>query len=464
MLKSYNKYAIIFLVYKLGDLMKRRALSHIQIIALGYFLIALAGTLLLMLPIATNSGSSAPFGTALFTSVSASCVTGLILENTVSYWSLFGQIVILCLIQLGGLGYMTIATVFYRLIIRKHGLREKVIMAESINTTRMNNFSTLVKKIFLGSLVIELIGAALLSIRFISIFGLPKGIYYAIFHSISAFCNAGFDLLGSPTPFNSLVSFNNDPLVILVISALIIIGSLGFLVWDDLSIKRFRFKKLNLHSKIVLSVSFGLLLSGSILFFIFEHNKSFSDMSFSSKLLNSFFSAVTPRTAGFNSVDIASLSEASKLLTVILMFIGGSSGSTAGGIKTTTFFIIFAFVVSSVRGKDSISAFKKSIKSEFLKKALLVTTINLSLALTGAFIIAACEPISLSNIFIETFSAISTVGLTAGVTTTLGSVSQTVLIILMYCGRVGSVSFASALFEKKKNPPITYPAESITIG
>lgn len=444
--------------------MKRKSLSHIQIIALGYFLITLAGTFLLMLPFATRSGVSAPFGTAIFTSVSASCVTGLILENTVTYWSLFGQIVILALIQLGGLGYMTIATVFYRLIIRKHGLREKVIMAESINTTRMNNFSSLIKKIFLGSIIIEFTGAVLLSIRFVSLFGWAKGIYYGVFHSISAFCNAGFDLLGSPTPFNSLVAFNNDPLVILVISALVIIGGLGFLVWDDISLKRFRFKKLNLHSKIVLTVSAVLLCLGTLLFFIFENNKLFSDMSFSSKLLNSFFSAVTPRTAGFNTVDIASFSEASKLLTVILMFIGGSSGSTAGGIKTTSLFIIFAFVASKVRGKDSILAFNKSIKDEFLHKALLVSTINMSLALTGTFIIAAVEPASLSNIFIETFSAISTVGLSAGLTSSLGVVSQIVLMILMFCGRVGSVSFAAALFEKRNPAPITYPAESITVG
>lgn len=444
--------------------MKRKSLSHIQIIALGYFLITLAGTFLLMLPFATRSGVSAPFGTAIFTSVSASCVTGLILENTVTYWSVFGQIVILALIQLGGLGYMTIATVFYRLIIRKHGLREKVIMAESINTTRMNNFSSLIKKIFLGSIIIEFTGAVLLSIRFISIFGWAKGIYYGVFHSISAFCNAGFDLLGSPTPFNSLVAFNNDPLVILVISALVIIGGLGFLVWDDISLKRFRFKKLNLHSKIVLTVSAVLLGLGTLLFFSFESNKLFSDMSFSSKLLNSFFSAVTPRTAGFNTVDIASLSEASKLLTVILMFIGGSSGSTAGGIKTTSLFVIFAFVASKVRGRDSISAFNKSIKDEFLHKALLVSTINMSLALTGTFIIAAVEPASLSNIFVETFSAISTVGLTAGLTSSLGVVSQIVLMILMFCGRVGSVSFAAALFEKRNPAPITYPAESITVG
>ncbi len=444
--------------------MKRKILSHIQIIALGYFCIVIIGTLLLMLPLATRSGDSAPFGTALFTSVSASCVTGLILQNTVTYWSVFGQVVILGLIQLGGLGYMTIATVFYRLIIRRRGLREKVIMAESINTTRMNNFSSLIKKIFLGTIIIEISGAALLSIRFIPLFGVLKGIYYSIFHSISAFCNAGFDLLGKPTPFNSLVGFNNDPLVILVISALIIIGGLGFLVWDDITIKRFRFKKLNLHSKIVLSVTGVLLLISTLLFLLFEHDKLFGDMTVGSKLLNSFFSAVTPRTAGFNSVDIASLSESSKLLTIFLMFIGGSSSSTAGGIKTTSLFVMLAFVFSSIRGRDGITAFGKSIKNEFLNKALLITFINLSLALGGTFIICATEPVSLTNALVETFSAISTVGLSAGVTTSLGTVSQIVIILLMYCGRVGSVSFAAALFEKKHSAPITYPAEAITVG
>ncbi len=444
--------------------MKQKKLSHIQIIALGYFCIVVVGTLLLMLPVATRSSGCAPFGTALFTSVSASCVTGLILQNTVSYWSVFGQVVILGLIQLGGLGYMTIATVFYRLIIRRRGLREKVLMAESINTTRMNNFSGLIKKIFWGTIIIEISGAALLCIRFIPLFGVLKGIYYSIFHSISAFCNAGFDLLGKPTPFNSLVGFNTDPLVILVISALIIIGGLGFLVWDDLTAKRFRFKRLNLHSKIVLSVTGVLLLISTFLFLLFEYDKLFGDMSVGSKLLNSLFSAITPRTAGFNSVDIASLSEASKLLTIILMFIGGSSGSTAGGIKTTSLFVILAYAISSIRGKDGIYTFNKSIKNEFLNKALLVTFINLSLALGGTFIICATEPISISNALVETFSAISTVGLSAGVTTTLGTVSQIVIMLLMYCGRVGSVSFAAALFEKKHSPPITYPAESITVG
>ncbi len=435
-----------------------------QIIALGYLCIVFVGTILLMLPISTKSGESPTLLTAAFTSVSASCVTGLVAQNTATYWSLFGQIVILTLIQLGGLGYMTIATFFYRLVIRKRGLREKVIMAETINTTRLNNFSSLIKKIIFGTLLFEGIGAALLSISFIKYFGVAKGIYFAVFHSISAFCNAGFDLLGENTPFVSLMDFSNDYIVLLTISALIIIGSLGFLVWDDISVKHLSFKKLNLHSKIVLTVSGMLLLAGFALFFIFEYNNLLKDMPLSQKLLNAFFASVTPRTAGFNSIDMATLSQSSVLLTLFLMFIGGSSGSTAGGVKTTSVFVVIAYAFSTIRGNEEVAVFGKTIKTEFLKKAILIITINLTLIIFTTLIICGVDNVSMSDALLETVSAMSTVGLTAGITTSLSSVSKIALMFLMFCGRVGSVSFASALFEKRVNPPISYPAESITVG
>lgn len=435
-----------------------------QIIALGYFSIVFVGTFLLMLPLSTASGKSPTLLTALFTSVSASCVTGLVAQNTATYWSLFGQIVILVLIQLGGLGYMTIATFFYRLVIHKRGLREKVMMAETINTTRLNNFSSLVKKIILGTLMFEGIGAALLSISFINHFGVAKGIYFAVFHSISAFCNAGFDLLGENTHFVSLMDFSGDYIVILTISALIIIGSLGFLVWDDITVKRFSLKKLNLHSKIVILTSVLLLGVGAVLFFIFEYNNLLKDMPFGQKLLNAFFASVTPRTAGFNSIDMATLSQSSVLLTVFLMFIGGSSGSTAGGVKTTSIFVIIAFAFSTIRGNDEVAVFGKTIKTEFLKKAILIITINLTLIICATLIICGVDSISLADALLETVSAMSTVGLTAGITTSLSAVSKIALMLLMFCGRVGSVSFASALFEKRVNPPISYPAEAITVG
>ncbi len=446
------------------DIIKQKGINHLQIIALGYLSVVFIGSILLMLPISTSSGESPSLLTAVFTSVSASCVTGLVAQNTSTYWSLFGQIVILSLIQLGGLGYMTIATFFYRLVIRKKGLREKVMMAETINTTRLNNFSSLIKKIILGTFLFEGMGAALLSISFIKHFGVVKGIYFAVFHSISAFCNAGFDLLGENTPFVSLMDFSNDYIVILTISALIIIGSLGFLVWDDITLKRFNLKKLNLHSKIVLSVSAFLVFAGAVLFFIFEYNNLLKDMPLGQKLLNAFFASVTPRTAGFNSIDMATLSPSSVLLTIFLMFIGGSSGSTAGGVKTTSIFVIIAFAFSTIRGNDEVAVFGKTIKTDFLKKAILIITINLTLIICATLIICSVDNISLSYALLETVSAMSTVGLTAGITTSLSAVSKVALMFLMFCGRVGSVSFASALFEKRVNPPISYPAEAITVG
>lgn len=435
-----------------------------QIIALGYFCIVFIGAALLMLPVSTQNGESPTILTALFTSVSASCVTGLIAENTATYWSTFGQIVILSLIQLGGLGYMTIATFFYRLVIRKKGLREKVMMAETINTTRLNDFSSLIKKIIIGTFLFETVGAVLLSISFIKHFGVAKGIYFAIFHSISAFCNAGFDLLGENTPFVSLMDFSGDYIVILTISALIIIGSLGFLVWDDITVKHFKLKKLNLHSKIVLTVSALLIFLGTVLFFVLEYNNLLKDMPLAQKLLNAFFASVTPRTAGFNSIDMAGLSPASVLLTILLMFVGGSSGSTAGGVKTTSIFVIIAFAFSTIRGNDEVAVFGKTIKTEFLKKAILIITINLALIICATLIICSVDNVSLSDAVLETVSAMSTVGLTAGITTSLSAISKVVLMFLMFCGRVGSVSFASALFEKRVNPPISYPTEAITVG
>ncbi len=456
----YNVFVISFR----GDIIKRKGINHLQIIALGYFCIVFLGTVLLMLPFATKSGESTSVLTAAFTAVSASCVTGLIAQNTATYWSLFGQIVILTLIQLGGLGYMTIATFFYRLVIRKNGLREKVMMAETINTTRLNNFSSLIKKIIFGTFLFEALGAALLSISFIKRFGVGKGIYFAVFHSISAFCNAGFDLLGEDTPFISLVDFNGDYIVLLTVSALIIIGSLGFLVWDDITIKRFKLKSFNLHTKIVLFMSVFLVALGTVLFFIFEYDNLLKDMPLPQKILNALFASVTPRTAGFNSIDMAALSPSSVLLTVFLMFIGGSSGSTAGGVKTTSFFVIIAFAMSTIRGNYEVAVFGKTIKTDFLKKAILIITINLTLIICATLLICAVDGVSLSDCMLETVSAMSTVGLTVGITSTLSPISKVVLMLLMFCGRVGSVSFASALFEKKVNPPISYPTEAITVG
>lgn len=445
--------------------MKRKKLTHIQIIALGYFLMIISGAILLTLPISSASGQFSSPLNALFTATSASCVTGLIVVNTATYWSVFGKCVIIMLIQIGGLGFMTIATFFYRLVIKKHGLRERAIMAESINTARLSDFSLLIKKIVLGTLIIEGIGALFLSTRFIPRYGFIKGIMFSLFHSISAFCNAGFDLLGETEAYCSLVPFKDDITVNITICLLILLGGIGFLVWDDITVNKFKFRKFSLHTKIVIISTTALTVIGTVLFFIFEYNAACMDMPLKTRILTSIFNSVTPRTAGFNTVDTAALSNPSKILTMIFMFIGGSSGSTAGGVKTTTVAVLLAFIISSVSGKSDIQALERKISNEIFKKAVLIVIINFLLALKGTLIISALQPsISLEDIMFETLSAIGTVGMTTGITRELNAVSRIIIIFLMYCGRVGSISFASALFQKRIKSPVSYPEENITVG
>ena len=444
--------------------MKRRKLTHIQIIALGFFIIILTGSLLLMLPVSSADGTFTSPVSAVFTATSASCVTGLVVVNTATHWSVFGKCVIISLIQIGGLGFMTIATFFYRLVIKKHGLRERVIMAESINTARLSDFSVLIKKIVFGTFIVEGIGAILLSTRFIPRYGFLKGILFSIFHSVSAFCNAGFDILGETEPYCSLVPFYDDIIVNITIILLILIGGIGFLVWDDITVYKFKFKRLSLHSKLAISVTAVLTVLGAVLFSIFEYNATCADMGIKERILTSFFNSVTPRTAGFNTVDTAALSDPSKILTMIYMFIGGSSGSTAGGVKTTTVIVLLGFAISSIRGKSDIHIFERKINTEIFKKAVLIVLINFSLAIFGTITISAIQNIPLTDIMFETMSAIGTVGMSTGITRDLNTLSRIIIIFLMYCGRVGSISFASALFQKRIKSPVSYPEENITVG
>ena len=438
-------------------------ISNLQIIALGYFLMIMLGTALLTLPIATQSGESASFSDALFTSTSASCVTGLVVRDTATYWSSFGQTVIILLIQVGGLGFMTIATLFFLLLRKRLGLREREVFIDSINHDSLGGLRTFVKKIVFGTLIFEGIGAILLMIRFIPEFGVSKGIYYGIFHSISAFCNAGFDLMGVKEPYSSLVSYSDDILVNVVIVLLITVGGIGFIVWDDIFTHKLRFKRYRLQTKIVLLISAILVFIPSLLFFIFEE-ENLGGLSFREKVLSVIFDAVTPRTAGFNTSDIASLTTPSKFLTIILMFIGGSPGSTAGGIKTTTFVILIFTAFNIIRHEENISVFGRALNVDLLKKAVCVFIINLSLAFLGVFVISASQNIDIIDVMIESFSAIGTVGMSSGITRDLGILSRYVLVFLMFCGRVGSMSFAIALLEKKSPPPVTYPEENIMIG
>ena len=442
---------------------KKAKLSNVQIIALGFFIMILLGTGLLMLPI--SSVSPASFGDALFTATSASCVTGLVQQDTGTYWTTFGQLVIITLIQIGGLGFMTIATLFLLLLRRRMGLRQREVVVEGISYNQLGGFAPFIRRVLLGTLLMEGLGAALLSIRFVPEMGLGRGIYYGVWHSISAFCNAGFDLMGPCSgPYSSFTAYAGDPLVSLTVCALILVGGLGFLVWDDLARNKLRWRRYRLQTKVVLTVTAALTLGGGALFFLLERENLGAGRPLGEQILSALFDAVTPRTAGFNSTDTAALSPGSLLLTIIFMFIGGSPGSTAGGVKTTTVFVVLLHALSGVRRERSANAFGRSIGDGALKTATSVLYTNLLLALAGALVISAVQPLPLTDVLFETFSAIGTAGMTTGITRDLLPLSQAVIIFLMYCGRVGSISFAVALLEKRALPPVTLPQEEITIG
>lgn len=435
-----------------------------QIIALGFFLIIMTGTLLLMLPISSRAGTWTGFWDSLFTATSATCVTGLVMVDTYVHWNLFGQLVILTMIQIGGLGFMTVGVLFSLVIHRKIGLRERGVLSESVNAIQIGGIVHLVKKILMGTLIIEGTGALLLSIRFCGELGFARGIYYGIFHSISAFCNAGFDLMGYQGEFSSLVNYSGDWLVNLTIMSLVIIGGIGFLVWDDLTQKKFRFRKYRVHTKIVLITTFILVFGGALLFYLFESGNLARGMGPGETFLTCMFDSVTPRTAGFNTTDIAQLSDSSKLLSIILMFIGGSPGSTAGGIKTTTFVVFLLYVRANIKRTRGVNIFRRRIDEDAIKKASAVACTNLVLALSAALLICGVQGMDLRDVLLETFSAISTVGMSTGITRDFVTVSKAAVIVLMYCGRVGSLSMALSFTEKKKMSPVELPEEKILIG
>ena len=441
-----------------------RRLSKVQTIALGFFLIIVAGTLLLMLPIASRDGHSTGFLHALFTATSSTCVTGLVVVDTYTNWTLFGQVVILSLIQIGGLGFITIGMFFSIFLKRKIGLKERNLIQESVNTLQISGIVRLVKKIVCYTIAFEGIGAILLMTRFIPRFGWLKGIWYGIFHAISAFCNAGFDLMGQFEPYASLTMYYDDIVINIVVMALIIIGGIGFIVWDDISKHKWHIKKYMLHTKIVLMMTAVLTLGGALCFYLFERNNLLLGMNAKGQILSSLFGSVTTRTAGFNTLDTGAYTEATRMLTVILMFIGGNPGSTAGGIKTTTMLVILLYIWANLRNKRGLNIFGRRLDEDAIKKASTVFCINLILATVCVTIMSALETLPLSDIMMEVFSAIGTVGISTGITRDISMVSKYMLIILMYCGRIGSMSFALAFTEKKKSNPVQLPVEQITIG
>ncbi len=441
------------------------SLSFTRTIALGYLVLVIIGTFLLMLPVSSKDHMATPFFDALTTAVSSSCVTGLIVYDTYTHWSLFGQAILLFLIQTGGLGYMTIIT-FCSLVLKRHiGLRERGLLKESTNSLYNGGLIALTKKIVVGTIIFEFSGAVLLSIAFIPVFGFFKGIYFSIFHSVSAFCNAGFDLMGAIKPYGSLTYFRFNPLVLLTISFLIIIGGVGFSVWDDFTKHKFKFRSYSLHSKIAVATSGVLILSGFLGSLIFEWKGELSDMSFLNKLLNAFFCSVTARTAGFNTIDYSKVTPCMSLMNVFLMIVGGSPGSTAGGLKTTTLAVLFLSTAANVKNSKHINVYGRRIETDAVKKSLTVTVIYFAFWFLSSLLTGVFNPeLTLSEIMFEAASAIGTVGISSGAMAKVNIFGQLILTVLMYSGRVGSMSFAMIFTESKNAKAVMFPEEKIIIG
>lgn len=437
-----------------------RHFTSFQVIILGFFSVILLGSLLLMLPFSTRDGQGASFADGLFTATSAVCVTGLIVRDTATYWSEFGQAIILTLIQIGGMGVVTIAVAIAVASGRKIGLMQRSTMQEAISAHQVGGIVRLTKFILKTSISIELLGALLLAPVFCKDFGIFKGLWYSVFHSISAFCNAGFDLIGVREPFSSLTSYASNPIVNFTIMALIITGGLGFVTWADIRKNKFHFRKYNMQSKVILTVTAGLLIFPAIYFFFCE----FSNLPIGERILSSLFQSVTPRTAGFNTVDLTLLTETGLMIMIILMLIGGSPGSTAGGMKTTTVAVLFSSALAVFRKQDSAHFFSRRIPDNAVKNAATILMMYLTLFLGGGMVISYIEKVPLMSALFETSSAIGTVGLSLGLTPSLGMVSKAILILLMFFGRVGGLTLIFAALSERNTFGSRYPQEKITVG
>ena len=438
-------------------------LRPVQTLALGFAFIILIGAVLLMLPI-SNNNEPLSFLNSLFTAASATCVTGLAVADTYTQFSLFGQIVILALIQIGGLGFMAVAIAISLAAHKKIGLKQRGLLMEAMNSPELGGVVRIMVRSLKYTFIFELAGAVLLSIRFIPMFGFWQGAWFGIFHSVSAFCNAGFDLMGIITPSASLTIFADDPLVLITIMCLITIGGIGFLVWNDIAEHKLKISRYRLHAKIALSVSLVLIIAGAAFYLVFENNGAFSGMTAGEKILQAFFCSVTSRTAGFATLDYSSMTQNSTLLTSLLMFIGASPGSTGGGIKSTTFLVIILTLISYIRGREDLNIFDRRLEHSVLQKTFSTVTLYLTCTIVAMFIIMAAQNLSFVDTAFESISAMSTVGLSRGVTSQLVPVSRIVDILLMYIGRVGSLSVALALSGHSRTAPVKKPEEKISIG
>lgn len=439
---------------------KRIHFTTFQIIIAGFVTIILIGTLLLMLPVSSQNGAATSFHDALFTSTSAVCVTGLVVQDTASYWSLFGQIVILLLIQIGGMGVVTVAIAIALISKRKISLIHRSTMQEAIGAPKIGGIVKFTGFLIKGTLLIELMGALIMLPVFFRDFGL-KGIWLALFHSVSAFCNAGFDLLGSTeSPFVSLTVYRESLLLNITIPLLIIIGGIGFFTWEDIRKNRWHFKRYCMQSKVILVTTLILILIPFLLFYSFEYTQG----PLKTRILNSLFQAVTPRTAGFNTADLTALSGSGKCIMIILMLIGGSPGSTAGGMKTTTIAVLFANSIAVFKRKNDSHFFGRRTGEEAARNASTILMMYLTLFLSGGLILSMLEKLPLETCLFETASAIGTVGLTLGITPDLGIMSRGMLILLMFFGRVGGLTLIYATFSRTSKSCSRLPKEPIAVG
>lgn len=437
-----------------------------KIILYGYLGIILLGTLILLLPVSSRPGVTTSFTDSLFTATSATCVTGLVRFDTFTHWSLFGQTVILILIQIGGLGFMSIALMILMLAGKKISLSQRSLMQDSISAPELGGIVRLVRFILVGTFIIEGIGALLLSFYYIPNFGLASGIYMSVFHSISAFCNGGFDLMGGVSgECSSMTSLESNAYINIVLMILIILGGLGFFVWQDLVSKKFRISKFSLQTKVVLCMSFVLVFGGALVLLLLEYNSPlYEGYSLSTKLLSCFFQSVSARTAGMNTCDMTKMSEPGLAVMIFLMLIGGSTGSTAGGLKTTTLFVLLASVHCTFKRRKNIEIFGRRLDENLTKTASCIFVSYLSIILISTIIISAIEGLPLLTVLFECTSALATVGISLGITGGLGMVSKIIIIILMICGRVGSVTILLAFSPDKSDTTSRLPMEKLQIG
>ena len=444
---------------------KKQQLTPARIILIGFALLILAGALLLTMPISTRDGQGASFFDALFTATSATCVTGLVVQDTAQYWSGFGQAVIIVLIQIGGMGVVTVAVAISMLAGRRIGLKERWVMQESISAPQVGGIVRRTRFILAAMLLLEGAGALLLASRFCPEMGL-RGIWYAVFHAISSFCNAGFDLMGAAgTPFVSLTGYVGDPLVNLTVMGLIILGGIGFLTWGDVRQHRWHLRAYCLQSKLVLVTTAALILVPALFFFCYEFQlPQWDGLTLGEKVLGSLFQAVTPRTAGYNTVDLTQLSGPTRMIITLLMLVGGAPGSTAGGFKVTTLAVFLLAARAVFRRQEDLQSFGRRLPADTLRSAAAILMAYVGLFLLGGLVISCVEGVALDAALFETASAIGTVGLTLGLTPELGGVSRIILIFLMYFGRVGGLTLIYAVLPDSGTVPAQLPQERITVG